>query len=107
MEILIKNIKFTRGNSYGLQLELNTTIGEIKNVKFCVKDSVDNIKIEKKLNDGITLEDKFLTLRLKPNDTKNLIENTEYKYEMKIDYGTDDIVSIVKGAFIVDWSIID
>ena len=101
----IKNITFTRGNSYGLQLTLKTNIDNITGINFVVKDSTDKQVIEKTLENGITRSDNVITLRLKPNDTKDLIENIDYKYALNISYGLDDNWTPVKGKFIATWNV--
>lgn len=109
MTTQIRNINFTRGNSYGLQITLKTNIVEIKNIYFTVKDGGDNKLIEKKLDDGITFDDESgkLILRLKPNDTDNLLDDVDYKYDFQINYGLDDELTILKGLFIVSWKVTD
>lgn len=107
METKIKNIKFTRGNTYGLQITLNTNIVDIKNIYFTVKDGNDTKLIEKKIDDGITFEDNVMVLKLKPNDTDNLINNVDYKYDIQINYNLDDEFTLLKGLFVVDWKVTD
>ena len=102
----IKNITFTRGNSYGLQLTLKTNIDNITGINFVVKDSTDKQVIEKTLDNGITRSGNVITLRLKPNDTKGLIENVDYKYALNINYGVDDNWTPVKGKLTATWNVI-
>lgn len=107
METLIRNIKFTRGNTYGLKINLKTSITDINDVYFTVKDSLDKKLIEKKLNDGITFKDNVIVLQLKPSDTDNLIDDVDYKYDLQINYGINDEFTIVKGSFVVSWKVTD
>jgi len=107
METLIRNIKFTRGNTYGFQVSITGNISEIKNVYFTVKDGAGVKKIEKNLDDGITLEEDTITVRLKPNDTDNFFEEVQYKYDLQINYGLDDEWTPMKGMFVVGWKATD
>lgn len=107
MEILIKNIKLTRGDSWGQQIEIETSITDINEIKFAVKNRLDDVKIEKKIGDGITFEDNIITIQLKPSDTDDLKEEEQYAYGIKIYYGIDDELTIVKGSFDPSWKAID
>lgn len=107
MKPILKNISFTRGNTYGLKLVLNTSIVEIKNIYFTVKDRNETKLIEKCLDNGITLEENIMILKLKPSDTEELKENDEYKYDIQINYGLDDELTIMKGLFTVGWKVTD
>lgn len=107
METLIRNIKFTRGNTYGLKINLRTSIADINDVYFTVKDGSNTKLIEKKLDNGITFEDNEIILQLKPSDTDNLIDDVDYKYDLQINYGINDEFTIVKGKFIVGWKVTD
>ena len=107
MEIVIKNIKFTRGNTYGFQVKIKNNNINIENIYFTVKDGSGVKQIEKKLNDGITLEEDIITVRLKPNDTDNLFEEVQYKYDLQINYGLDDEWTPMKGMFVVGWKATD
>ena len=107
MEPIIRNLKFTRGNTYGFQVNITGNISEIKNVYFTVKDGSGAKQIEKKLNDGIALEENTITVRLKPNDTDNFFEEVQYKYDLQINYGLDDEWTPMKGMFVVGWKATD
>ena len=107
METLIRNIKFTRGNTYGLKINLKTSITDINDIYFTVKDGSNKKLIEKKLDNGITFEDNVIILQLKPSDTDNLIDDVDYKYDLEINYGRNDEFTIVKGKFIVGWKVTD
>lgn len=107
METLIRNIRFTRGNTYGFQVNITGNINEIKNVYFTVKDGTGIKQIEKKLDDGITLNDKSIVVKLKPEDTDELIEEVQYKYDLHINYGLDDEWTPMKGMFTVSWKVTD
>ena len=107
METLIRNIKFTRGNTYPFQVNITGNISEIKNIYFTVKDGDGTKQIEKKLDDGITLNDKSIIVKLKPEDTDELIEEAQYKYDLHINYGLDDEWTPMKGIFTVGWKVTD
>ena len=107
MKTIIKNISFTRGNTYGLKITIKTNIVDIKNINFTVKDGNDNKLIKKSLSDGITFEDNIIILQLKPSDTDNLIDDVDYKYDIQINYGLDDELTILKGMFAVSWKVTD
>lgn len=107
MKTIVKNISFTRGNSYGLKITLKNNAININNIYFTVKDKNDQKILEKKLYDGITFENNVIILELKPKDTDNLIDDIPYKYDMQIDYGTDDEWTAIKGTFIVSWKATD
>lgn len=107
METLIRNIKFTRGNTYGFQVRVKSNTINIENIYFTVKDGSGVKQIEKKLDDGITLEEDTITVRLKPNDTDNFFEEVQYKYDLQINYGLDDEWTPMKGMFVVGWKATD
>ena len=107
MEVIIRNIKFTRGNTYGFQLDITGNISEIKNIYFTVKDGAGIKRIEKKINDGITLNDNSIIVKLKPEDTDELFEEVQYKYDLQINYGLDDEWTPMKGMFMVGWKVTD
>lgn len=107
MEVQLRNIKFTRGDSYSQQIEIETGINDIKEIKFVATDTINETKIEKKLNDGIDFVDNVITLQLKPTDTDKLKENKQYTYGIKIYYGVDDELTIVKGLIETSWKALD
>lgn len=107
MKTIIRNINFTRGNTYGLKITLNTSIIDINNIYFTVKNGSNEKLIEKYLNNGITFEDNVIVLQLKPSDTDDLLDDVQYKYDIQINYGLDDEFTLVKGMFVVSWKATD
>jgi hypothetical protein len=101
MKTEIKDISFTKGDSYGLQIELDTEITNITKVFFTVKDKSKHTEISKQLN----YENNIITLSLKPKDTDSLLSNYKYNYDIQVNYGTEDKLTILRGAFKLDGEI--
>lgn len=102
MKTEIKDINFTKGDSYSLLIEIDTSITDIINVFFTVKDTNKQVAISKSLNNGITLENNIILLSLKPVDTDDLVSGYKYNYDIQLNYNIDDKLTILKGKFKLD-----
>lgn len=85
------NMNFVRGNTFELNIAITDENIVIDEIYFTLKKSayLEDSIIQKKLNNGISLEnDETYTLKIEADDTENLEFNKEYGYDIKIIIGS-------------------
>lgn len=96
MKVKEFNIEFVKCDTYSLRIKLNSEIPNITNIRFTAVNTYNDVKIVKTLDDGITINKQDIILTIKPNDTKDC-DCTKYFYDVQVEYGFDDNITILKG----------
>ena len=97
MKTKTKDITFTRGDTFTYAVTVKTSITNVTNIFFTVKDENENKVISKKLNEGVTFQGDTILVTIKPVDTNELDVDVEYVYDLQINYGVDDALTPLKG----------
>ena len=100
-----KNITMVRGDTLSFNVEVTDANGDLIEVNSayftCKKISTDDVNVFKKaLNAGITQDEDGLTVRVAPEDTRN-VSAGQYFYDMQIGIG-EDIFTILKGVLEIE-----
>lgn len=100
-----KNITMVRGDTLSFNVEVTDADGEIIEVDSayftCKKISTDDSNVFKKaLGAGISQDEDGLTVRVAPEDTRN-VSAGQYFYDMQIGVG-EDIFTILKGVLEIE-----
>ena len=100
-----KNITMVRGDTLSFNVEVTDADGEIIEVDSayftCKKISTDDSNIFKKaLGAGITQDEDGMTVRVAPEDTRN-VNAGQYFYDMQIGI-REDIFTILKGVLEIE-----
>ena len=100
-----KNITMVRGDTLSFNVEVTDADGEIIEVDSayftCKKISTDDSNVFKKaLGAGITQDEDGMTVRVAPEDTRN-VNAGQYFYDMQIGVG-EDIFTILKGVLEIE-----
>lgn len=100
-----KNITMVRGDTLSFNVEVTDADGEIIEVDSayftCKKISTDDSNIFKKaLGAGITQDEDGITVRVAPEDTRN-VNAGQYFYDLQIGVG-EDIFTILKGVLEIE-----
>lgn len=100
-----KNITMVRGDTLSFNVEVTDSDGEIIEVDSayftCKKISTDDSNIFKKaLGAGITQNEDGITVRVAPEDTRN-VNAGQYFYDMQLGVG-EDIFTILKGVLEIE-----
>ncbi len=100
-----KNITMVRGDTLSFNVEVTDADGEIIEVDSayftCKKISTDDSNVFKKaLGAGITQDEDGMTVRVAPEDTRN-VNAGQYFYDMQIGIG-QDIFTILKGVLEIE-----
>ena len=103
MKTVIKNISFTRGDTYTFKVTLKNSNLDITGAILSVKDNTEKIVFVKNLENGIVKEDNSFIITIKPVDTEELNPTIQYSYDLQLDYGIDDSFTPVKGLFEITW----
>lgn len=103
MKTVIKNISFTKGDTYAFKTTLKNSTVVITGATLTVKDNTGKAVITKVLGDGIIQQDNSFIITIKPNDTKGLNHTTQFSYDLELNYGIDDTFTAVKGLFEITW----
>lgn len=82
-------------NSFNLSIEIEEKI-HVKETYFTIKNN-GKIIIQKKLNEGVRIEENVLYLSLEPDDTYKLDEKLSYVYDIKLKYNGEDKTTILHG----------
>ena len=104
----IKDIKLTRGDSFGFNFEVADSEGnevELDACYFSCKERPDDTEyiFQKSLNNGITKLSEGYYVKLKPADTTNM-EYKAYYYDLQATIG-DDVITFLKGKLDIKWDI--
>ncbi len=99
-----QNITMFRGDTLCFNAEVFDTDGDpviLDSASFTCKKSVtsDNT-FKKSLNNGITQTDSIITVRVAPEDTKD-VEAGNYYYDFEIGVG-DDVFTIMSGMLTIE-----
>lgn len=93
------DINMVINNSITLKIEFESAIENINDIYFTAKDNVGKIITQKSLNNGITRDGQDIVVRLKPNDTDNLVDGYIYNYDVVVKYNANtDRQTIVYGS---------
>ena len=100
-----KNITMVRGDTLSFNVEVTDADSEIIEVDSayftCKKISTDDSNVFKKaLGAGITQDEDGMTVRVAPEDTRN-VNAGQYFYDMQIGVG-EDIFTILKGVLEIE-----
>ena len=100
-----KNITMVRGDTLSFNVEVTDADGEIIEVDSayftCKKISTDDSNIFRKaLDAGITQDEDGITVRVAPEDTRN-VNAGQYFYDLQIGVG-EDIFTILKGVLEIE-----
>ena len=100
-----KNITMVRGDTLSFNVEVtdaNDGLIEVDSAYFtCKKISTDDVNIFKKaLNAGIIQDENGLTVRVAPEDTRN-VSAGQYFYDLQIGVNSD-IFTILKGVLEIE-----
>lgn len=100
-----KNITMVRGDTLSFNVEVTDGNGEIIEVDSahftCKKISTDDSNVFRKaLGDGISQNEDGMTVRVAPEDTRN-VNAGQYFYDMQIGVG-EDIFTILKGVLEIE-----
>ena len=100
-----KNITMVRGDTLSFNVEVTDANGEIIEIDSayftCKKLATDDVNVFKKaLGAGITQDEVGLTVRVAPEDTRN-VSAGQYFYDMQIGIGSD-IYTILKGVLEIE-----
>lgn len=103
MKTQIKNINFTKGDTYSFKVTLVNSELDINGATLTVKDNTEKIIFTKELDNGIVKQDNSFIITIKPADTRDLNATIQYTYDLELNYGTDDAFTPVKGLFEITW----
>ena len=100
-----KNITMVRGDTLSFNVEVTDANGDLIEVDSayftCKKISTDDSNVFKKaLGAGITQDEDGMTVRVAPEDTRN-VNAGQYFYDMQIGVG-EDIFTILKGVLEIE-----
>ena len=100
------NITMTRGDTVTFNIQVfdeNENPVEVDNCKFTCKKRASTAEtvFQKSLGDGITQSDGLITVRIAPEDTKEVEEGT-YFYDCAL-YVANDVFTIKKGILTIEW----
>lgn len=111
--MLKKDLIMTRGNTFKKEIKLTTKNNveidlensNLTKAYFSVKSNVNNtdVVLQKKLDDGISISDNLLKVKIDPDETDSLSLG-EYYYDVNITLN-GDVYTPIKGKFIIDWNV--
>lgn len=102
-----KNLKITRGDSFGFNFEIKNLEDTLDSAYFSCKENPDDNSyiFQKSLGSGITLlSDGSYYVKIEPSDTEALVVTKNYYYDLQIQIG-NDIYTPLKGKLEIKWDI--
>ena len=101
-----ENITMTRGDTVTFNIQVFDENGQTIDVDSCKftckkRASSSEVVFQKSFADGITQSNGLITVRIAPEDTKNVDEGT-YFFDCQIGEA-DDIFTIKKGILTIEW----
>lgn len=103
MEGIVRNIKFTRGDTYGFNMEIDAELEMAKLTCRASKEKTSKLLFQKTLADGITKVDDIYVIRIAPEDTEDLAVGSYY-YDLEIGIN-GDIYTPLKGKLTLTWEV--
>lgn len=100
-----ENITMTRGDTLAFNCQIfdqNKEPVEADTAFFTCKERIGGeIVFQKSIGDGIEQDESLLTVRVAPEDTKD-IEEGIYFYDFQIGVG-NDVFTVKKGTLMIEW----
>ena len=95
-------ISFIRGDNHQERFRFKDFTGTVDDLFFTVKCKNRYIRIKKRLNDGINLnDDSWYYINFEPADTDNLPCDIEMEYDIQI-ITSGEKYTVQKGAFVLE-----
>ena len=102
-----QNITMIQGNTVAFNIEVYDESGELMNVDSCdfTCRNGEEVIFHKHLGGGISQTDGIITVRIAPEDTKE-VDAGQYLYAMQIGVG-DDIFTLMSGTLSIETNACD
>lgn len=103
------NLEMTKGDTFSFGIKIKALGQALESAYFTVKNNYDDEPIfQKSIGNGVELDhteggDYYYTVRIAPNDTKNL-EPKKYYYDFEINVNHDTF-TILKGILDIEFDV--